>query len=581
MSQFDSPTLASAAPSEPAPAPAPAPAKGLLRTAQILKFLFKYRSAGVFTGIDVDASQMDVDHDAEATGGKPEEFVADLEALGPAFIKIGQSLSTRPDMVPPAYLAALERMQDKVEPVPFAQIRETVESELGFKLSRLFATFDETPLGGASLAQVHAATLRDGREVAVKVQRSDVVPRIEADLDVLTSLAGRADKLTDMGRRMRFADWVHEFRKTLLQELDYISEAENLQRFAGHFSEYPELVVPAPIMDYTRARVLTMERIRGTKVTDISGVRRTEQDLGALAGVLMRGYLDQMFVHGEIHADPHPGNLLLTEDGRLAIFDLGMVAHVPPRQRERLLKLLFAAVDGRGEEAANETIQMSTRLEDFDEERYVREVSQVIGRYAAHSGSRSVSEGRLLLELVRMATQYGLRTPADLSLLGRTLSHLEAICDALDPSVDVKKVVEEHLDQIMSQRARKSLSWSNLASELMEVQKLLREAPRKVTDVLSLLAENRMQVRLTGLEESPLMENMQKIANRISTGLITAALIVASAMLMRVEGGARLFGYPAFAMVLFVVAFTLGLSLVVSALLRDRRAKPREERGVR
>ena len=386
-------------------------------------------------------------------------------------------------MVPPAYIAALERMQDKVEPEPFEQIRETVENELGLKINKVFATFDEKPLGGASLAQVHAATLRDGREVAVKVQRANMRPRIQADLDVLTSMAARADKMTDLGRRVRFTDWVHEFSKTLLQELDYVNEAENLQRFADHFREYPELLVPAPLMDLTRARVLTMERVKGTRVTDVSGVRRTEQDLGALAGVLMRGYLDQIFVHGEIHADPHPGNLLLTPDGRLAIFDLGMVAHVPPRQRERLLKLLFAAVDGRGEEAANETIQMGTRLEDFDQERYVREVSQLVGRYAAHSASTAVSEGRLLLDLVRLATQCGLRTPAELSLLGRTLSHLEAICNSLDPTLDVKRVVEEHLDKIMSQRARKALSWSNLATEMIELQALLREAPRKVTDL--------------------------------------------------------------------------------------------------
>jgi len=567
----------SASPSEASPPP---PATGLARTAQIAKFLLKYRSAGVFTGIDVDP-QLGGAQAIETPDGRPEEFVADLEALGPTFIKIGQALSTRPDVVPAAYIAALERMQDRVEAEPFEQIRETVESELGIKINKVFATFDEKPLGGASLAQVHAATLRDGREVAVKVQRASMRPRIQADLEVLTSMAARADKMTDLGRRVRFADWVHEFSKTLLQELDYVNEAENLQRFADHFREYPELLVPAPLMDLTRTRVLTMERVKGSRVTDVSGVRRTEQDLGALAGVLMRGYLDQIFVHGEIHADPHPGNLLLTADGRLAIFDLGMVAHVPPRQRERLLKLLFAAVDGRGEEAANETIQMGTRLEDFDEERYVREISQLVGRYAAHSASTAVSEGRLLLDVVRVATQCGLRTPAELSLLGRTLSHLEAICNSLDPTLDVKRVVEEHLDKIMSQRARKALSWSNMASEMIELQALLREAPRKVTDVLSLLAENRMQVRLTGLEDSVLMENLQKIANRISTGLVTAALIVASAMLMRIEGGSRLFGYPAFAMVLFLIAFSLGLSLVVSAQLRDRKAKPREERGAR
>ncbi len=555
-------------------------ASGLARTAQILGFLFKYRGAGVFTGLDLDAATLDPGTMPE-TDGKPEQFVDDLEALGPTFVKVGQALSTRPDMVPAPYLVALERMQDDVAPVPFDEIRAVVEEALGVRLGKVFAQFEETPLGSASLAQVHRATLRDGRMVAVKVQRPGIVDVVRADLDALAALAGKADRMTDIGRRMRFSDWVHEFRRTLLAELDYRAEAENLERFGEHLRGYPELYVPAPLWDLTATRVLTMELVAGTKVTELSGLRRTEQSMVELASALMRGYLDQVFVHGEIHADPHPGNLLVTDDGRLALFDLGMVAHVPPKLRERLLKLLFAAVDGRGEEVANEAIAMGTRLEDFDEERFLREVGQLVSRYAAHAGSQSLSEGRLMLELVGLSTACGLRTPPELSLLGKTLLNLEQVAHALDPDLDVKLVVERHLEHVMRERLKKSLSPSNLASELIEVQALLREAPRKISDLLSLLAENRLQVRMTGLEESRLMESLQKIANRVSAGLVTAALIVASAMMMRVDTDTRLLGYPAIALLLFVVAAGLGVAIVLSALLRDRKARPHEERGPR
>lgn len=555
-------------------------ASGLARTAQILGFLFKYRGAGVFTGLDLDAATLDPGTMPE-TDGKPEQFVDDLEALGPTFVKVGQALSTRPDMVPAPYLVALERMQDDVAPVPFDEIRAVVEEALGVRLGKVFAQFEETPLGSASLAQVHRATLRDGRMVAVKVQRPGIVDVVRADLDALAALAGKADRMTDIGRRMRFSDWVHEFRRTLLAELDYRAEAENLERFGEHLRGYPELYVPAPLWDLTATRVLTMELVAGTKVTELSGLRRTEQSMVELASALMRGYLDQVFVHGEIHADPHPGNLLVTDDGRLALFDLGMVAHVPPKLRERLLKLLFAAVDGRGEEVANEAIAMGTRLEDFDEERFLREVGQLVSRYAAHAGSQSLSEGRLMLELVGLSTASGLRTPPELSLLGKTLLNLEQVAHALDPDLDVKLVVERHLEHVMRERLKKSLSPSNLASELIEVQALLREAPRKISDLLSLLAENRLQVRMTGLEESRLMESLQKIANRVSAGLVTAALIVASAMMMRVDTDTRLLGYPAIALLLFVVAAGLGVAIVLSALLRDRKARPHEERGPR
>jgi predicted unusual protein kinase regulating ubiquinone biosynthesis (AarF/ABC1/UbiB family) len=555
-------------------------ASGLARTAQILRFLLKYRRAGVFTGLDLDAATLDPGTMPD-TEGKPEQFVDDLEALGPTFIKVGQALSTRPDMVPAPYIIALERMQDDVAPVPFAAIRAVVEDALGVRISKAFAHFEERPLGCASLAQVHRATLRDGRMVAVKVQRPGFVDVVRADLDALAGLAGKADRMTDIGRRVRFSDWVHEFRRTLLAELDYRAEAENLERFGEHFRDYPELYVPAPLWDLTATRVLTMELVAGTKVTELSGLRRTEQSMVGLASALMRGYLDQVFVHGEIHADPHPGNLLVTDDGRLALFDLGMIAHVPPKLRERLLKLLFAAVDGRGEEVANEAIAMGTRLEDFDEERFLREVGQLVSRYAAHAGSQSLSEGRLMLELVGLSTACGLRTPPELSLLGKTLLNLEQVAHALDPELDVKTVVEAHLEHVMRQRLKKSLSPSNIASELIEVQALLRESPRKVSDLLSLLAENRLQVRMTGLEESHLMESLQKIANRVSAGLVTAALIVASAMMMRVDTDTRLLGYPAIALVLFVVAAGLGIAIVLSALLRDRKARPHEERGPR
>ncbi len=555
-------------------------ASGIARTAQIVRFMLKYRSAGIFTGLDLDAAEL---HDEDMpSDGRPEEFVNDLEALGPTFVKIGQALSTRPDMVPPAYLAALERMQDDVSPVPFEEIREVIEAQLGVRLSKAFETFDESPLGGASLAQVHRATLRDGRAVAVKVQRPGILDQLYGDLDSLASVAGRIDKSTDIGRRVRFADWVHEFRRTLIAELDYRTEAENLDRFAERLQDYPELFVPRPVWDYTRKRVLTMDLVSGTKVTDISGMRRAEENLGDLAGALMRGYLDQVLVHGQIHADPHPGNLLLTTDGRLALFDLGMVAHVPPRQRDRLFQLLFAAVDGRGEDVVRESIAMGTRLEDFDEELYQREVGQLVSRFAAHSThAKSLSEGRMMLELTRVGTACGLRTPSELSLLGKTLLNLEMVCTALDPDMDVKRVVENHLQKVMQDRMRQSMSPAKIAGELLDLQALMRDAPRKVSDTLSLLSENRLQVKITGLEESHLMENLQKIANRISAALVTASLILASALLMRVESTMRMFGYPAIAMVLFLIGTGLGLTIVISALMRDRKAPRSEESGPR
>lgn len=550
------------------------------RVAAIGRFFLKYRNAGILTGVALDDPLF---ADLDATGiaaGMPEDFARDLEELGPTFVKFGQALSTRPDFVPAPYIAALERMQDAVSVVDAETMRAIIESELGVRINKLFSSFDDTPIGSASLSQVYLATLRDGRPVAVKVQRPDVASTLREDLDLLARLSGSVAIVSDAPRRYGFSEWIGEFRKTLSGELDYRREAANLETFASNLEQYPNITVPMPIWDYSTGRVLTMEMITGEKVTKISALRRINPDesLGALGGDLMRAYLDQVFVHGMIHADPHPGNVLLTTDGRLALLDLGMIAHVAPRMRDQLLKLLLAVVDGRGEQAAETFVHLSTRLEDFDEAAFSRETARLVAQYSSTKASGGQSEGRLLLELSRVGASCGLRPPAELPLLGKTLLNLEAVSCALDPEMPVKQIIEDHLQDVMQRQMKQMFSPNRLASDLLEVQELLRESPRRLSQLLRTLSDNRFRVHITGLEESRLIESMQKIANRISVGVITAGLIMGAALMMRVPTSTHLFGYPALALVLFLVAFFLGSTLVASSLINDRKTKPREER---
>jgi len=537
----------------------------------------RYRRAGIMTGFDLGETREEDVAEGEADA-LAERFVADLEQMGPAFVKLGQALSTRPDLVPASWIAALERIQDDATPAPVDDIEALLERELGVRASKVFAQIDPQPMAAASLAQVHRAVLHDGRVVALKIQRPDVAGAVRSDLDLLARLAGTADTMTDAGRRLRLADWIGEFRKTMINELDYRIEAENLDRFGRHLSGYPLLRVPAPLWDYVTPRLLVMDWIEGINVTRITGLRRTELDTTPATIQLLRAYLDQVFVHGDIHADPHPGNVLLGKDGRIALIDLGMVATIPPRQREHLLKLVFAAVDGRGEDVARQLVVLGTRLEDFDEAACVREISQVVARYAGAT-TRRASEGRMVLDLVRRSTECGLRTPPEISLLGKTLLNLERVVDALAPELDVREQIESHLQSLMRERMRKALSPANLATEALELQELVRDAPRKLSDTLSLMAANRMQVRLAGLDDSRLMENLQKIANRIASSVVIAALLLSSTQLMRLDVGPTMFGYPALAVVMFLIAAVLGVILVVSAMRYDRHARPMERSG--
>ena len=533
------------------------PGGTLARSAQLLRFLVKYRHLG--TG--------DLPSNASADA---QAFAQDIQALGPAFVKIGQALSIRPDLLPLVYVQALEHLQDDTAPVPFEAIRAVVEQELGVRLTQAFARFDPVPLAAASLAQVHAAALPDGREVVVKVQRPGIAEEIRTDLALLHKLASAADRLTEQGRRVLFAHWVAEMSETLSEELDYGQEADNLRQFREHLARYRTLSVPAPIADFSSRRVLTMERVDGVKVGTAVNLRRLEEPLDRYAHDLIRAYLDQIFVHGLVHADPHPGNVLLTDCG-LALVDLGMVARLSPRLRDALLVLFVGAVNGDSDEVARRMVELGERLELFDELQWQRRCSRLISRFATQSGQVKYGAGSLLIELTRQSVQAGLRPPPELALLGRTLLALEGVSELLDPDGSPRDVVRVHLRTIAAQRVAEHATLSGIGTQLADLAELGREMPRQLHAILDLLARNHLQVRVAGLEESRLLENLQKIANRITLGVICAALVIGAALALRSEGGARLWGYPGVAIAMLAAAALIALGLLLSALVFDRR----------
>jgi ubiquinone biosynthesis protein len=539
------------------------PTAALARSAALLRFALKYRH------LWENPSDSQANEEAKS-------FADDIQQLGPAFVKIGQALSTRPDLLPRAYLDSLERLQDDLAPVPFDEIRATIESELNVRLSHAFATFDETPLAAASLAQVHAATLRDGREVVVKVQRPHIVDEIHADLAVLRRLALTADSFTEQGQRVQFVRWIHEMSETLNEELDYFLEADNLRLFRKHLADYDTLFVPASLADFSSRRVLTMEHVRGTKIAGSAGLRRLDQPLDDYAADLMRAYLDQIFVHGLVHADPHPGNVLLTDNG-LALIDLGMVARLSPRTRDALLALFAAAVNGDGDEVARQMVLLGEKLESYDERAWYRRCGRLISRFATQGDTVKFRAGSLMIELTRDAVASGVRPPPEIALLGRTLLALEGVMESLSDKLSPRDVVQEHLNVVVAKRVQQQTSWYALNVELADIAGLARDFPRQARAFLETLGNNRLQMRITGLEESRLLENLRKIANRISISLVAAALVIGAALALRVDAGPRLLGYPGLALVMFVLAFVLCIGLILNMLVSDRRSVRRRK----
>ena len=362
----------------------------------------------------------------------PERLRSALEELGPTFIKLGQVLSTRPDLVSPEYEAALAVLQDAAPTVPTADIVDAVERALGRPLLDAFGTFDAVPIAAASIGQVHAATLPDGTEVVVKVRRPGVVEQVAVDLALLDRLADVAGRRSSIARRYDPVGLAREFASTLTAELDYLREGHNAQRVAENFADDPDVHVPGVFWDLTRAAVITEERIRGIKVDDLKALDAAGLDRAKLARTLTDAYLSMVFVHGFFHADPHPGNVFVEADGRIAFVDFGMVGSVTPATGHALGAILVALASTDAARMADGLLRLGIANDDVDRVSFERELARFLDQYA-HLPLQELHLGPLIADVMRVVREHRLRLPSDLALLLKTVMMCEGVAARLDP----------------------------------------------------------------------------------------------------------------------------------------------------
>ncbi len=544
----------------------------LNRYRQIAWLLVKYGRSDLVKESGLEETLAAEQRATPAEEAKASELADDLEKLGPTFVKLGQLLSTRVEMMPKAYIEALTRLQDKVEPFGFDEVEKIVASELGVRLSKAFTEFESTPIAAASLGQVHRARLRNGRQVAVKVQRPNIRERMTEDLDALEEIAEFLDAHTEFGKRYEFGEMLNQFRKSLLRELDYRQEANNLVTLHAQLQNFERVVVPQPIADYSSSRVLTMEYVHGRKITDVSALGRMDFDGAALAEEVFRAYLEQILVHGFFHADPHPGNVFLTDEYRIALIDLGMVGRIMPNLQEQLLQLLLAIAEGRGDDASDIAIKIGDKKDEFDETQFRRQISDIVMRQQGSTVGQ-MEVGRLVLEVTQASGENGIRVPSELTMLGKTLLNLDQVGRTIAPDFDPNASIRRNAAQIMQQRLMKSLSPGNLFSGVLELKDLLQRLPARINKILDAVANNELKVSVDAIDEKTLIVGFQKVANRITVGLIIAALIVGAAMMMRVETSFQIWGYPGLAILLFLGAAAAGITLMVNIFFYDESDK--------
>jgi ubiquinone biosynthesis protein len=483
-----------------------------------------------------------------ATAESAQEFRRALEELGTTFVKLGQLLSSRPDLMPDVYIEELSRLVDEVPPVPFAELEPIVQRELP---SDVFVRIDPEPVAAASIAQIHKALLADGREVVVKIRRPGVLEQARIDLDLLRSAADLIERRSTTGELLQLPALADDVDQHLFAELDFEEEANNTELIARSIGEHPDLLVPRVVRPYVTEEILVLEHIEGRKVTTDHGLEPDHAQ--RLAREFFRAYVRQVATDGVYHADPHRGNVLLTDDGRLALIDFGLLGRLDDDTREGIAQLLLALVQNRGEDVAALIFSLSMTTLQSDEPAFVAELHRKLPRYHWRPLS-GIRAGDALADLQRMAVSHGIRLPTSFALVGKTLAQADSIARALDPDLDPIELLRADALELMLREAERRLHPTEMASYAFTQLGPLARLPRRISQVADRLETGTLRVGIapTNLEE--LEAVMRSAANRIGAAVIIAGLLLASAWMARVN--------DAIAVVGFTVAALLGLYML-------------------
>ncbi|MBE0476922.1 MAG: AarF/ABC1/UbiB kinase family protein [Coriobacteriia bacterium] len=455
-----------------------------------------------------------------------------LERLGPTFVKIGQLLSTRPDLVPPEFLAELVKLQDDVTPVAFERVRAVIEEDLGAPLTELFAVFDPEPIAAASIGQVHVAVLPDGSDVVVKVQRPGIAAVMRADFDIVHQQAAFAERATHWGRRYGLVENAEEFERVLSGELDYLREARSAERFRENFRGYPGVRVPAVDWERTSRRVLTLERLRGIKVDDVEALRAAGFEPAEIARRGTSAYFKQMFEDGFFHADPHPGNLIVTPEGDLGFTDFGRMGTVSSWMRTRFADLFLALIDRDEREVADLLLEIGVADRETDRQILDSAIARMYARYF-ESALGEVRISVVAYEVMRVVYEARLRVPSELTLLITTFATLEGVAVALDPEFNVVDAARPFAARVARERFAPANVGRALARSLRHMNRLLMDLPESLNRLMRRAADGELGVEVRPEGFDRIVEQLREMVNRLAFAVVIGAFVVGFSLILR------------------------------------------------
>ena len=501
---------------------------------------------------------------------QPEHLRMALEEMGTTFIKLGQILSTRADLLPPEFLVELTKLQDAAPPVASLAMQQVLVGELGLPLKDVFASFDPEPLAAASIGQVHAATLPDGTEVVVKIRRPAVLEQVEEDLEILAHLATAATRHWEFASRYDLVGLAQEFSDTLRSELDYLREGESAERFATNFAGDPRMHIPRVYWATTTARVLTLERIRGTKINDLAGLDEQHINRPALAEYATSVVLKMVCEDGFFHADPHPGNFFIEPDGRIGLIDFGMIGKVDQRTQELLADLLVAISNQETERLVDVFLELGVTRKQVNRELLRRDVEHLFSIYWGRA-LKEVKLGPLLNDVFTIMRSHHLHLPANLALLLKTVIMIEGLGANLDPQFQMAAVLAPYTRQLVIQQYSPWRWAPRLGRASIDLARMGVELPQQLRRMMAAMERGNLQIGMRPEGFDPLVDRFEKISNRIVLGVIAAAFINGLAVLMSVY---RPPGWEqwAWAVVAFGFFCALGLGIYLAwGILRSTR----------
>ena len=499
----------------------------------------------------------------EELGDSPDESIPIrmrkvLEELGPAYIKLGQMLSTRPDLVGVEIAEELQKLRDDTPVTPFDEIKEVIETELGDSMNKIYVDIDETPIGSASIGQVYKARLREtGEKVAIKVQKPNSRELIESDIKIMKFLAKRIDQFLTMTKPLNLPVVISEFERSIFKEINFLEETMNLQNLANNFKKVSYIKIPEVHTTYCSEKVITMEYIDGVAVTDLLKKDYPKIDKKKIANYGVKSYFKQVLIDGFFHADPHPGNLIVTKDGKLCYIDLGMMGILSENFKETLAELILLLIGRNSNNIIKQLIYMDIITPAQNTDKLKTDLDDLLNLYY---GAELRNMDGLLDDLLNVMVENNIALPREFVMIGRGIALIEDTGKQLDPTFNAAEELKKLSRKIVINKYKPERIAKSSINYLLQLEHLAKDLPDTINNTISKIENGKLEVNLKHLEVSELI-------NQISVSLILSALIIGSSLAMFIEKGYHLFGYPILGLIGFIVSGILGIYLIIQYMI--------------